>query len=82
MHKTIRDPYPQPTSTIGAIERRRCVRCGELPPAPELFVCGRCEADPELRSEQLVVEENLTDYKAQRRALVETFGWRGGWWHL
>ena len=60
----------------------RCVRCGILPARSEaeLFVCGRCEIDPDMLRERLWVEEHLTDYREQRRALIAEFGWAGEWW--
>lgn len=79
MRRTLRDPSPSPTATLGAYERRRCVRCGLLPPEPELFICGSCQADPATESEIRWVEEMAVDYQMQRRALTLA-GWAGGWW--
>ena len=58
---------------------RKCVRCGAYARAPELLVCVHCKADPDRLREQAVVAEAAMDYSAQRRLLVERFGWYGGW---
>lgn len=89
MRRTYRDPIKGRTTTIAELTRdeveaqyRRCVRCGRARPAPELFICGGCEADPVTRAEIARVEEVLEDYRSQRAALVELEGWVGGWWRL
>lgn len=83
MQRTTRDgPY---RTTLGeldrAVDRRRhsCVRCGLRPPAPDLYICGGCEADPGTALEVRNIEESFIDYREQRKALM-LFGWRGGWW--
>lgn len=62
--------------------RHPCVRCGRHDAAPDLFICAGCEADPDRVREQRYVEEHVSEHKLQRRTLVLTFGWRGGWWHI
>ena len=86
-HRTVRDPLAGRTASIPEIQRdaveaqyRRCVRCGRARPAPELFICGGCEADPATRLEIARIEEFATSYTAQRAAIVEVEGWVGGWW--
>jgi hypothetical protein len=73
-------------TTLGDLRRdvdrrtRRCVRCGLMPPAPDLFICGGCEAEPATMAERRAVEEEVLDPVEQRRVLVDAYGWRGGWW--
>jgi hypothetical protein len=79
MHQTTHDPHPSATTTLGAWDRRRCVRCGAARPEPELFICATCRDDPQTRVEMAGVEEFWTDYREQRHAL-RLAGWAGGWW--
>ena len=80
MQRTYREP-PGRAEVIRRVDRRehRCVRCGLGPPAPELFICAACQADPETMIEVHNVEEDFVD-PADQRKVLRTFGWRGGWW--
>lgn len=68
-------------STLDPVERqyRRCVRCGNERPEPELFLGRECLEDPATMLEVHNIEEGFTDYREQRKAL-RLFGWVGGWW--
>ena len=57
-----------------------CVRCGDRQAAPELYICAACLEDPDQARERAIVEEYVYGHAEQRRTLVDTFGWRGGWW--
>ena len=59
-----------------------CVRCGRLPrmviDGESAYICQRCHDDPETDREVragLVVQGE----RAARRAMVDRFGWHGGW---
>jgi hypothetical protein len=76
--RTIRDRADAAVFVSDRI-RHRCVRCGLVPPAPELFICASCREDPAAMLEVRNIEESFTDYREQRKALM-LFGWAGGWW--
>ena len=60
------------------LEMLRCVRCGE-PAADDLFVCDKCFGSQELRDEMTAATKVDPGYVGQRRFLIATYHWYGGW---
>lgn len=65
--------------------RARCVRCGNRDRADDTFLCAECRADQSTFREMSEAHRAVRarypddDGSTQRRYLVGTFHWAGGW---
>jgi len=56
-----------------------CVRCGRFLRSATPYLCQPCATDPRMRAEIATAETVSRDVLAQRRFVIEQFGWAGGW---